>query len=109
MHTNKARLILIYITAPTKSEAKRLLKMLIEKRIVACGNISKIESIYRWKGKITEAGEWTVIAKTLEANFEKAKREIEKVHPYEIPCIIKIPSTSNEKFFSWLRGELKHW
>ncbi len=101
------KIILIYITAPTESEARRLLKALIKKRIVACGNISEIESIYRWKGKITNSGEWAIIAKTLDPNFEKAKKEIEKIHSYEIPCIIKIPAVADEKYLNWIKEELK--
>ena len=117
------KFILIYITAPTKSEARRLVKTLITKRLIACGNISEIESFYWWtirpirqaqgrrgsprEGKIINSTEWAIIAKTLEQNFEKVKREIEKIHSYEIPCIIKVSATANEKYLNWVTKELK--
>jgi periplasmic divalent cation tolerance protein len=44
--------VFIYITNPSKKEAKRLAKHLIEKRLIACANIFPIESLYWWKNKL---------------------------------------------------------
>ncbi len=98
--------IFIYITNPSKEKAKDIAKHLLEKKLIACANIFPIESLYWWEGKITEDSEAVLIAKTLEENFEAVRGEIEKIHPYTIPCGIKINVESNEKYFSWLKGEV---
>ena len=45
-------LIFVYITNPTGTEAKRIARHLIKKKLIVCANIFPIESIYPWKGKI---------------------------------------------------------
>ena len=107
MAFNNMNFIFIYITNPTKEEASKVAKHLLEKKLIACANIYPINSIYWWKGKITEETEVVLIAKTLESNFEKVKSEVEKIHSYKVPCIIKIPVSSNKKYFDWLKGELE--
>ncbi|MBU2635343.1 divalent-cation tolerance protein CutA [Patescibacteria group bacterium] len=99
--------IFVYITNPTKKEAKKIAKHLLKKRLIACANIFPINSLYWWEGKIADENEFVLIAKTIEANFEKVKKEVEKIHSYKTPCIIKIPVSSNKKYFDWLKKETK--
>ena len=99
--------IFVYITNPTKREARKIAKFLLEKRLIACANIFPIESLYWWKRKIENEKEFVLIAKTTKENFEKVKKEVEKIHSYSIPCIVKIPVSSDKKYFDWLKGEIK--
>lgn len=100
--------IFIYITNPSIEEARKIAKHLLEKKLIACANIHpEVESLYPWKRKLVEEKEVILIAKTLEKNFAKVKKEVEKIHSYSIPCIIKIPVSSNEKYFEWLQSEIK--
>jgi len=97
--------IFIYITNPSRKKAKEIANHLIKKRLIACANIFPIESLYRWEGKIANEKEYTVIAKTRSSNFNKVKKEVENMHPYKVPCIVKIPVSSNNKFYRWLKDE----
>jgi len=99
--------IFIYITNPSKEEARKIAKYLLKKKLIACGNIFPINSLYWWEGEIADENEFVLIAKTMEANFEKVKNEVEKIHSYAVPCVIKIPVSSNKKYFDWLRSEVK--
>ena len=101
------KLVFIYITNPTKEEARRVAKHLLAKKLVACANIFPVNSLYRWKGKIADENEFVLIVKTTNSNFEKVKNEVEKIHSYDIPCIVKIPVDSNKKFFDWVKKEVK--
>jgi len=98
--------ILIYITNPNREEARRIATYLLEKKLVACGNIFPINSLYRWEGEIVDENEFVLIVKTTGANFEKVKNEVEKVHSYECPCIIGIPVIPNEKYSEWLMSQV---
>lgn len=100
-------MILIYITNPTKRVAGKMTKFLLKKRLIACVNIFEIESFYWWQGKIEKAKEFVLIGKTIEKNYKKIKKEVEKIHPYQIPCILKIKVKANEKYLNWLKSEVK--
>ena len=99
--------VFIYITNPNEEEARKIAKHLLEKKLIACANIFPINSLYWWQGKIADEKEVVVIAKTLEENFEKVKEEVKKIHSYSIPCIIKIPVSSNKSYFDWLENQVK--
>lgn len=59
--------------------------------------------MYTWKGKLTQGKEWVTILKTASSRFEAVKKEIEKIHPYEVPCILKIPASANKAFEKWVK------
>lgn len=99
--------IFVYITNPTKEEARKIAKHLLKNKLIACANIFPINSLYWWKGKIADEKEFVLIVKTIKGNFEKVKREVEKIHSYKIPCIIRIPVSSDEKYYNWLKKATK--
>ena len=102
------KVILIYITNPSRKEAVKIAEHLLQKKLIACANIyGKTEGLYRWKGKLARHGEYVLLAKTKSTNFGKVKEEVENMHSYTIPCIIKIPASANKKYFDWLMGEIK--
>jgi periplasmic divalent cation tolerance protein len=100
-------LAFFYITNPSKEEAKRIAKHLLDKRIIACANIFPIESMYWWDGKITEGSEYVLIAKTSTANSQALEDAVKSIHPYKVPCIIKLPASANNLFSEWLKGEVR--
>lgn len=80
---------------------------LLKKKLIACANIyGPINSLYPWKGKLVDEKEYILMTKTVGRNFEKVKREVEGIHSYTIPCIIKIPVRANKKYFDWAKGEV---
>ena len=94
---------LIYITCKDKTEAKKISKHLLEKKLIACSNMFPIESMYWWKNKIEQAAEIVILAKTKENNYNKIKQEVKKLHSYDIPCILKLSSESNKEYDDWIR------
>ena len=101
-------LILAYITCPSKDEAKKIAKLLLEKKLIACAVITGVvDSLFWWKNKISEEKEFLLIAKTDGGKFNKIVAEVEKIHPYDVPCIIKIPISANKKYAKWLKDVMK--
>jgi periplasmic divalent cation tolerance protein len=96
-----------YITNPSKEEAQKLAKHLLEKRLIAGANIFPVESMYWWDGKIAEEAEYALLAKTLDEKTKALEDEVKKMHPYTVPCIVKISVSSNKDFFEWIKGEVK--
>lgn len=96
----------VYITNPEINTAKKIARILLEKRLIACGNLYNIESMYWWEGKINDEAEVVLIAKTTKEKFDDIKIEVEKNHPYSVPCIIQIPIiNSNESYRNWIKDE----
>ena len=82
----------IYSTIDKIQDARRIAHTLVEEQLVVCVNIiPKIESIYRWKGKIENDEECVLIAKTTDKNVKKTMKRIKALHTYELPDIIVLP------------------
>jgi len=83
---------IVYTTIDDIKDARRLAKTLVEEQLVACVNIvPKIESIYRWKGKIENCDEVSLFCKTVDQNVKKTIQRIRSLHKYEVPDIIVMP------------------
>jgi periplasmic divalent cation tolerance protein len=88
----------IYAATPTIEDARTIARALVKEKLVACVNIiPKIESIYRWQGKIEEATECALLAKTTEQNIEAAMQKIRSLHPYDVPEILVFPPVGGLK------------
>lgn len=95
---------LLYVTNPDRKTAKKVALHLLKKRLAACVNYFPIGSAYKWKGKIEQDKEWVLIVKTNKAGA--AEKEIKKIHPYSVPCIIRLSVSANKEYEKWLKKEL---
>jgi periplasmic divalent cation tolerance protein len=102
------KIIFAYITAKNKSEAKKIGKALLQERLAACVNIfDNMSSMYWWEGKIEEASETVLIAKTTKELFPKLSEKVKLIHSYSVPCILQIPVTDgNSEYINWLKENL---
>jgi len=95
--------VIIVSTYPDKKIVTKTANELIKKRLAACINITKISSIYTWKGKIETTSEFLVLFKTTEKNKDTLKKAIKKMHPYDVPEIAEIDVISiNQPYLKWL-------
>ena len=99
--------VLAVTTAPSEDEGRRIVRALVERRIIACGNVlPPAVSIYRWKGAIEEAREVVVLMKTQEAQVPALEAALPALHPYEVPELIVVPITGGHgPYLDWLRAE----
>jgi len=95
--------IIIVSTYPNKKSITKIANELVQNKIVACVNITKISSIYSWQGKIENASEYLVSFKTTQKNKKSLKEKIKASHPYDVPEIAEINITSiNKSYLKWL-------
>ncbi len=93
----------ILSTYPDRESATKIADRLVRDRLAACVNISRVESIYSWQGKIENAPEFLALFKTTQANKDRLREQIEKTHPYQVPEVIEIAVPSiNEPYLKWL-------
>jgi periplasmic divalent cation tolerance protein len=85
--------VLIYTTFPEIGDAKRVGTVLVEARLAACVNIFPgMVSIFEWKGKREEANEVAMIIKTRAALVDGVMTEVKRLHPYEVPALLVLPT-----------------
>jgi periplasmic divalent cation tolerance protein len=101
--------IIVFVTASNLEEAKRIAKALVDEKLAACVNIlAHTESIFHWKGKVWDAKEALLIAKTKKKNFVKLNKRVLEMHSYEVPEIIALPIiAASEKYIDWIDETLK--
>jgi periplasmic divalent cation tolerance protein len=97
----------IYSTMDDIQDARRIATTLVEEQLVACVNIiPKVESIYKWKGKIENAEEIVLIAKTTDQNVKKTIERLKTLHSYDTPDIIVLPIVGGLKdYLDYINNE----
>ena len=98
---------MIYLTASSREEASRIARTLVEEKLVACANIlGEGASIYRWQGKVEEAMEAFVIAKTRKDLADKAIKRIQELHSYDVPCAVAYDMAAGlPPYLKWIDDE----
>ena len=97
---------ILYVPCPDKKTATHLVKRLVSKKMVACGNIHKSKSFYIWEKKMVKQKEWIAVMKTLSSFIVTAKNEILTCHPYEVPAVLHWSAECNESYITWLEEQL---
>ncbi|OGY57314.1 MAG: hypothetical protein A3H67_03795 [Candidatus Buchananbacteria bacterium RIFCSPLOWO2_02_FULL_46_11b] len=100
-------MILVYTTHKNQAAAEKVAIYLLKKRLVACVNFFPVSASYLWRGQIKNEKETAALFKTKKENWRKVKKEIEKIHPDEAPCVIKLTAEANKLFESWIKKEIK--
>jgi len=97
------KLVVIISTYPDKKSISKIANQLVKNKTVACVNISKISSIYSWKGKIENSSEYIAIFKTVPKNKSLLKKKIKETHPYNVPEIAEIDVNSiDNSYLKWV-------
>lgn len=94
----------IIVTAvKARAQAKKISDALLSKRLAACVSFWKIDSSYRWKGKIVHGTEYHIECKCADAKAAKTSNFIQKNHPYSVPMVYTISVSSvAPKYSNWL-------
>jgi periplasmic divalent cation tolerance protein len=100
---------IIFTTAGSKEEARKIANALVERKLAACVNIvPKVESIYRWEGKIETAEEWLLIVKTNANAFARVRDAIKELHSYDLPeCVSISIDEGSEEYLRWIADEVQ--
>lgn len=99
-----AAFAVVLVTAPDLKTARALARAALSARLIACANlIPKLESHYRWRGKIESAEEVLLVMKTAKVKLAALEKKILSLHPYETPEFLVLPpSAGNQKYLDWI-------
>ena len=94
--------------AENMEEAKEIATALVEKKLVACANLSPhVTSIFHYENKLEQAMEVKVCFKTKDTLFPQIQEFIEKTCSYDIPSILKMEiHEMNPAYLKWLKESL---
>ena len=95
---------LVLVTTPDLKTARRLARLAIAARLIACANlVPKIESHYCWQGKLERSAEVLMVMKTTQSRVVALEKLIVSKHPYDTPefVVLKL-SGGSKKYLAWL-------
>ncbi len=95
--------IVIISTYPDEKSISKVANLVVTKKLAACVNYTKINSVYIWKGKIEDTVEFLAFFKTTKKAKQKLKKEIAISHPYEVPEIVEFQMADvSPSYLKWL-------
>ncbi len=100
--------LVVITTTETKEDAERLAHLLVESELAACVQVlPQITSVYRWQGKVEQAGETLLLIKTNRQTYLRLEAAIQENHKYQTPEIIALPVEAGaDDYLRWLSASL---
>jgi periplasmic divalent cation tolerance protein len=107
--TKKNQVVMVYMTARSEKEARKIGEAVVGERLAACVNIIPgMQSLYWWNGRVQDDSEVVVIAKTRPDLVDALIDKVKSLHSYDVPCIVTLPILSgNPAYLKWVADETK--
>jgi periplasmic divalent cation tolerance protein len=101
-------MLLVFSTFATEEDAARLVRVLLEEHLIACGNLLPgARSLYRWQGEVADEREVVAILKTRKQDWPALLSRLHELHPFEIPeCVAVRIAAGAPKYLAWLEAAL---
>lgn len=99
--------MLVLTNCPDEEAANAIALAVVEARLAACVNIlPRVQSIYRWQGRIESATEIPLLIKSTAASYPALEQAIRTLHSYEIPEIVALPIAAGlPAYLNWVAEE----
>ena len=78
-------IIIISTFANEKSLRDTAHEMIVNAKLCACVNYTKVRSLYWWENKLNDEEEFIALFKTTKKKARELRSRIAKQHPYDIP------------------------
>ncbi len=101
----KEEYAVVLVTCSSRAEARRIARAAVTRRLAACANLleARVESVYRWKGKVEQAREFLLLIKTSRARLGALEAEVKRLHSYDVPEFIALPVVEGSpEYLQWL-------
>ena len=98
-----ARFKLALVTAPDLKTARRLARVALRRRLVACVNlVPALESHYWWQNRIENAREVLLLLKTTKTHLAALEKLVIQNHPYDTPEFIVLSlQAGHPRYLDW--------
>jgi|SRR6478672_4073561 len=101
--------LLVLTTTGSQAEAEKIAHALVDRRLAACVNIvPKIQSVYRWEGKVETAEEYLLLIKTRQGRETDVCAAIRELHSYELPeCVVLSIEDGSAEYLKWIADSVR--
>ena len=98
--------IVVLTTVGGEEEARKLIRGLVEDRVIACGTMVGATSIFRWEGVVSEESETLVFLKTRRERWPDLETAVKRRHPYDVPELLALPvEVGLDAYLRWMNRE----
>ena len=106
----KDDLLVVITSVGTEDQALDIAHALVRNHQAACVNLMpNVHSIYRWKGRVCDDGEFLLFIKTRASQFDGVRETIQKMNTYELPEVLAYRvDDASPGFASWIRKATEH-
>jgi periplasmic divalent cation tolerance protein len=103
-------LIVVVTSVGTEDQALDIAHALVRSHRAACVNIiPNVHSIYRWKGRVCDDGEFLLLVKTRAREFDAVREAIQKLNTYELPEVLAYRvDDASPAFAAWIAKTTEH-
>jgi periplasmic divalent cation tolerance protein len=99
--------VVVLTTLANEDEAVALVKVLLDRRVVACGTVLPGgRSLYRWEGQVADEREAVVLLKTRREQLGDLERAFAELHPYKVPELLALGVDAGlDRYLGWIGSE----
>jgi len=101
--------VVVLVTCGSAKEARRIARAVVEQKLAACVNVldARVESVYRWKGKVESAKEFLLLIKTSRRRLPALQKKIQQLHSYDVPEIVALPIVAgSRRYLAWVNDSV---
>ena len=93
----------IMVSVGSDTEAERIARALVERRLAACVQEYPITSSYVWQGEFNRDAEILLLIKTRSALFSDVRECVKELHSYDVAEVLQVPVISGaDDYLSWI-------
>ena len=98
---------LVFCTCPDPASARRIADAVVGERLAACVNlVPGLVSVYRWQGKIEQAGEILLLIKTTQDRLPALTARLTELHPHELPEVLAVEADAGlPAYLEWVAAQ----
>jgi periplasmic divalent cation tolerance protein len=101
--------VVVLITFPSREEAYKVSRKLVEEKLAACVNVvDKVRSFFVFQEKFEECDEALAVIKTKLEALQRLIEVVRSMHSYSVPEIIAIPIIAgHDDYLRWIDESVK--
>ncbi len=101
-------MLILTIGTSSITEARKIGRELVKRRLAACCQWHSLESSFRWKGKVVNGREATLTVHTTATQIRKIVSLVKSMHTYDVPSIqVMNQRQKNPAYQAWLEAEVR--
>jgi periplasmic divalent cation tolerance protein len=99
-------LIIAYIPSPSHEAAHTIALHLLENKLIAYANIIPCSGVWHDNSYNRVEQEHILMVKTLPSRAYDLEKEVKKLHPHQMPCMVKYSTRASEQYYRWVSHEI---